>query len=85
MEIYLTIEELAEYIKFSVQTIRRWILNREIPYCKIRKMLRFRLSDIEKWIKEGGSMQACDQQTELQGELFSTEMERANEVPEETE
>jgi hypothetical protein len=32
METYLTIEEVAEYLKLAVQTIRRWVLNREIPW-----------------------------------------------------
>ena len=55
METYLTIEELAEHLKLAVQTIRRWVLNREIPYRKIRKVIRFRLSEIEQWIIRVGS------------------------------
>jgi len=54
MEIYLTIEGLAEYLKLAEQTIRRWVLNREIPFHKIRKVIRFRVSEIEKWIDGGG-------------------------------
>ena len=50
MENYLTIEELAVYLKLAEQTIRRWVLNREIPFHKIRKVIRFRVSEIEKWI-----------------------------------
>jgi excisionase family DNA binding protein len=54
METYLTIEELAGYLKLAEQTIRRWILNWEIPFHKIKKVIRFRLSEIEKWIDNGG-------------------------------
>ena len=54
METYLTIEELADYLKLAPQSIRRWILNREIPYHKIKKVIRFRISEIEKWIDDGG-------------------------------
>jgi len=54
MEIYLTIEELAVYLKLAEQTIRRWVLNREIPFHKIRKVIRFRVSEIEQWIDSGG-------------------------------
>jgi excisionase family DNA binding protein len=53
MEIYLTIEELAVMLKLSEQTIRRYVLNRVIPYRKIRTAIRFRLSEIEKWIDGG--------------------------------
>jgi excisionase family DNA binding protein len=55
METYLTIEGLAEHLKLSEQTIRRYVLNREIPYHKIKKVIRFRLSEVETWIDRGGN------------------------------
>jgi excisionase family DNA binding protein len=54
MEIYLTIAELAGMVKLSGQTIRRYVLNKTIPYHKIQKAVRFRLSEIEMWIDGGG-------------------------------
>lgn len=54
METYLTIGELAEYIKLSEQTVRRYVLTRTVPYHKIHKVVRFRVSEIEKWIDDGG-------------------------------
>jgi excisionase family DNA binding protein len=54
MEMYLTIAELAEYIKLSEQTIRRYVLNKTVPYRKIHKAVRFRVSEIEMWIDGGG-------------------------------
>jgi excisionase family DNA binding protein len=54
METYLTIAELAEYIKLSEQTVRRYVLNRTVPYHKIQKAVRFRVSEIEEWIDGGG-------------------------------
>lgn len=54
METYLTIAELAEYIKVSEQTVRRHVLNRTAPCHKIGKVVRFRVSEIEKWIDAGG-------------------------------
>jgi len=52
VEIYLNIEGLAKYLGIAEKTIRKWVLNREIPYHKIKKVIRFRLSEIEKWIDE---------------------------------
>jgi excisionase family DNA binding protein len=54
METYMTIAELAEYIKLAEQTVRRYVLNKTVPYHKIQKVVRFRLSEIEKWIDGGG-------------------------------
>jgi excisionase family DNA binding protein len=67
METYLTIDELAEYLKLAEQTIRRWVLNREIPYHKIKKVIRFRVSEIEKWIDKGGLVNTDENAVELQG------------------
>jgi excisionase family DNA binding protein len=52
METYLNIEELAKYLGVAEKTIRKWVLNREIPYHKIMKVIRFRVSEIEQWIDE---------------------------------
>ena len=93
METYLTIEELAEYLKLAEQTIRRWVLNREIPYHKIKKVIRFRISEIEKWIDEGGYILPDEPQASVEGGLFDdaisldelAEMEQAEEQPEDVE
>jgi excisionase family DNA binding protein len=56
VEAYLTIGELAEYLKVAEQTVRRWVLNREVPFCKIKKSVRFRIAEIEKWVDGSGAM-----------------------------
>ena len=37
METYLTIEEVAAYMKLANQTIRKYVLNKTIPYRKVQK------------------------------------------------
>jgi excisionase family DNA binding protein len=54
METYLTIADLAAAVQLSEQTIRRYVLHKEIPYHKIKKVIRFRPSEIETWIESGG-------------------------------
>ena len=73
METYLTIEELAGYLKLAVQTIRRYVLNREIPYCKIKKVVRFRLSEIESWVENRAMVPADTGKEEQDGCLFDEE------------
>jgi len=74
MEIYLTIEELAEYLKLAEQTIRRWVLNREIPFHKIRKVIRFRVSEIEKWIDGGGVCKTKSYDVTVQEEISESDL-----------
>jgi excisionase family DNA binding protein len=70
VETYLTIEGLASHLKLAEQTIRRWVLNREIPYRKIRKVIRFRLSEIEAWIENGGVRIPASDSGGIEGGLF---------------
>jgi len=70
---YLTMRELGERLKLRPQTIRRWVQTNEIPHYRIRKNVRFRPDEIEKWIKSGGTA-ATKVGTENQGaELFASE------------
>jgi len=93
MEKYLTIEELAEYLKLADQTIRQLVLNHEIPFHKINEAIRFRVSEIEMWIDEGGYTLHTEQFEDVENDLFKdaisldelAEMELAEEEPEDEE
>lgn len=85
METYLTIEGLAEHLKLAEQTIRRWVLNREIPFCKIKKVIRFRVSEIEKWIDNGGACLPSNLSEGIVGDLFGENETEAREMIEGTE
>ena len=49
---YFNIHQLAQYTGTKESTIRAYIFQREIPYIKINKMIRFNISDIDQWLKE---------------------------------
>jgi len=50
VETYLTTKELSGYLKIPEQSIRRWVLNKEIPFHRIHNVIRYRLSEIEAWV-----------------------------------
>jgi excisionase family DNA binding protein len=54
VETYFNTEELAAYLKVAGQSVRRWVAGNEIPYHRIHNVIRFRLSEIEKWVDNGG-------------------------------
>ena len=84
METYLNIEELADYLKLSVQTIRRLVLNREIPFHKIKKSIRFRVSEIEWWI-ENGSFIPDDAESKAKDKGFCRDVISLDELRDEEE
>jgi excisionase family DNA binding protein len=53
MDEYLTIFEVAELTKYTVGTLRKFVLKRRIAFHKWGRALRFKRSEIEAWMKSG--------------------------------
>jgi len=49
----LNVIEVAQRFNVSIATVRKWVLQRRIPFVKVGSLVRFRLEDIEKIEKEG--------------------------------
>lgn len=49
---FLTVKELAQTLRISEHTIRDWVYKRQIPVCRVLGRVRFRWSEIEKWLQE---------------------------------
>jgi len=53
MDTYLTVTEVAELVKLSVQTIRRYTMDKEIPFHKIHgRAVRYKKVEIEDWVEK---------------------------------
>ena len=50
-----SLEEAADYIGVNKDTIRNWIRKTDIPAHKIGKLWKFKLSELDTWIKSGES------------------------------
>ena len=50
MENLLTVNEVAKYLHVSKSTVYSWTHMGFIPHYKLPKGVRFRVSDIDKWI-----------------------------------
>ena len=51
MEKLLTVDQISDLIQYSRSTIYEWIHIGLIPHYKFSNGVRFRASDIEKWLK----------------------------------
>jgi excisionase family DNA binding protein len=45
-----TVKDLSEYLQAKTKTIYDWVHRREIPFVKVGRLVRFRPSEIEKWL-----------------------------------
>jgi len=50
IETFLNVQQIAQYLKLSVATIRKWVLNKRIPYKKFGRAVRFSTLEIEEWL-----------------------------------
>jgi excisionase family DNA binding protein len=51
MENYLTVKDVALLLQVSVQTIRRYTMNNDIPFHKMNRAVRYKESEIEIWFE----------------------------------
>lgn len=54
-ERWSSLEEVAEHIGVNKDTVRNWIKKEAIPAHRIGKLWKFKLSEIDEWIKSGKS------------------------------
>lgn len=47
----LNATQTAEYLKISKWLVYESVKKNEIPYFKVGKAIRFRIEDLDKWIK----------------------------------
>jgi len=55
MDNWIGIEEAANYLGVTKETIRNWIKKTDIPAHKIGKLWKFKASDLDIWVKSGKS------------------------------
>ena len=52
---WIGIEEAANYLGVTKDTIRNWIKKTDIPAHKIGKLWKFKCSELDEWVKSGKS------------------------------
>ena len=52
-ERWSSLEEIAEHLGVSKDTIYRWIAKKQMPAHKVGKLWKFKISEIDKWVTKG--------------------------------
>ena len=52
------VEEVAKHIGVSKDTIRAWAKKETIPFYKVGRQYKFKLSEIDEWVASGKSADA---------------------------
>ena len=54
-EKWSSLEDIAEHLGVSKDTIRNWIRKDVIPHKRVGKQFKFRISEVDKWVESGES------------------------------
>lgn len=54
-EKWSSLEETAEYLGVTKDTIRSWIKETDIPVHKVGILWKFKFSEVDEWVKSGKS------------------------------
>ena len=55
IESWLSVEEISQHLGVSKETIYRWLEKEAIPAHRIGKLWKFRASEVDKWVIDGGA------------------------------
>jgi len=54
-EVWVSLEEIAQHLAVSQDTVHRWIRNRGLPAHKVGRIWRFKVSQVDSWVQEGNA------------------------------
>ena len=55
VENWVTVKDVQAYLGVGRETILQWISKRNMPAYKVGRMWRFKLSEVDEWIRSGGA------------------------------
>lgn len=65
MDQLLSIQEVSEKLSVKQSTLRAWVFQRKIPCVRLGRLVRFKQSDLSRWLESAGEEQKVWSTTEL--------------------
>ena len=53
IEKWVNLEDVAEHLSLSQDTVRTWIKEGKLPVYKAGKRYKFKISEVDEWVREG--------------------------------
>lgn len=50
---WFNIEDIAEYLSITQDTARTWVREEKLPAYKVGRRYKFKLSEVDEWVREG--------------------------------
>lgn len=54
-EPWASVDDVAKHLGVAKDSVYRWIENRGLPAHKIGRLWKFKLSEVDEWVRAGGA------------------------------
>jgi excisionase family DNA binding protein len=52
-EKWVNLEDIAIHLSMSEDTVRTWVKENRLPFYRVGKRYKFKISEVDEWITEG--------------------------------
>lgn len=59
---WLSVEEIANYLGVSKESIYRWLESRKMPAHKVGRQWKFKINEVDEWVKNGDASEEGQRQ-----------------------
>jgi excisionase family DNA binding protein len=66
-EAWSSVEDVARHLGVAKDSVYRWIDSRSLPAHKIGRLWKFKLSEVDDWVRAGGADADSDEDAHTKG------------------
>ena len=60
LEKWSSMDIITDYLGVSRETVLQWINNRNMPAHKLGRLWKFKISEVDEWIRSGGAAEKSE-------------------------
>lgn len=60
-EPWVSVEDVAEHLGVAKDSVYRWIERKRLPAHRIGRLWKFKLTDVDEWVRAGGAKGSGEQ------------------------
>lgn len=60
IEKWSSMDIITDYLGVSRETVLQWINNRNMPAHKVGRLWKFKISEVDEWIRSGGAAEKSE-------------------------
>lgn len=60
VEPWVSLQDVAKHLQVAEDTVHRWIARKGLPATKAGRVWRFKLTEVDEWLRKSGGAQSQD-------------------------